>query len=101
MYRGFYWYRSGVTKSMKSFLKDIYVFSKKFVNLKKDDVILDIGANDGTLLRYFNKNITIGCEPAKNLTSSLKNCKYIIRDFWDKKHFFKIIKKQKLKKKQK
>ena len=99
MYRGFYWYRSGVTKSMKSFLKDIYVFSKKFVNLKKDDVILDIGANDGTLLRYFNKNITIGCEPAKNLTSSLKkNCKYVIRNFWDKKHFFKIIKKQKLKK---
>ena len=51
-------------------------------------MILDIGANDGTLLKNFNreKYITVGCEPAKNLKKDLvKNCKYSINDFWDKK----------------
>ena len=50
-------------------LKDIYHSSLKHVNLKKNDVILDIGANDGTLLRFYkNKSIKpIGFEPATNL----------------------------------
>ena len=47
MYKKFYWYRSGVTKTMRDGLKDIYKSSLKYVNLRKDDVILDIGANDG------------------------------------------------------
>ena len=35
---------------------------------------MDIGANDGTLLKYFKKDkmITIGCEPANNLQKELK-----------------------------
>ena len=41
---------------------------------KTGDVILDIGANDGTFLKNFKKDkiITIGCEPAKNLKNELK-----------------------------
>ena len=73
MYKRFYWYRSGVTKIMRRALKDIYYSSLKYIKLKKNDVVLDIGANDGTLLKYFGKNIkTIGCEPANNLISKLK-----------------------------
>ena len=99
MYRRYYWYRSGVTNSMKLFLKDIYKFSKKFVSLKKNDVILDIGANDGTLLSYYKNNITVGCEPAKNLTKFLKNnCNYVIDNFWSKIHYDKLQQKHKLKK---
>merc|ERR1711991_396413 len=52
MYRRFYWYKSGVTKIMKNALKNIYDESLKHIKLKKNDVILDIGANDGTLLKY-------------------------------------------------
>ena len=77
MYKKFYWYRSGFTTTMRNALKDIYMASLKYIKLKKNDVVLDIGANDGTLLKYYsNKNIkTIGCEPAKNLVSKLKkNC---------------------------
>tara|TARA_Y100001970_G_C14148135_1_gene811040 strand:+ start:216 stop:1430 length:1215 start_codon:yes stop_codon:yes gene_type:complete len=100
MYRRFYWYRSGVTQTMKIALKDIYNSIIKLKILKKDDVILDIGANDGTLLKYFKKKfITIGCEPAKNLTSDLKkNCKFILNDFWSYKKYLKISKKNNLKK---
>jgi hypothetical protein len=56
MYRKFYWYRSGITKTMKDALKDIYLAVKKMSILKKGDAVLDIGANDGTLLKYFKKD---------------------------------------------
>ena len=72
MYRRFYWYKSGVTKTMRDGLKNLFEASLNYVNLNKNDCILDIGANDGTLLKYYKKYITIGCEPAKNLTHSLK-----------------------------
>ena len=55
MYRRFYWYKSGVTKIMKDALKNIYSESLKHINLKKSDVVLDIGANDGTLLKYYKR----------------------------------------------
>ena len=57
MYKRFYWYRSGVTKTMAQGLQNIYTESLKNVKLKKNDVILDIGANDGTLLSYYKKKI--------------------------------------------
>tara|TARA_B100001250_G_scaffold332733_1_gene298238 strand:+ start:2406 stop:3614 length:1209 start_codon:yes stop_codon:yes gene_type:complete len=101
MYKKFYWYKSGITSTMRKQLKDIYKSSIKHVKLLKDDVVLDIGANDGTLLRYFkNKKIkTIGCEPAKNLEKELKkNCNFILKDFWSKKKLDKLILKKKLKK---
>ena len=100
MYKRFYWYRSGVTSTMKKALKDIYNSIIKLKILKRNDVILDIGANDGTLLKYFNNNYkTVGCEPAKNLTNELKkNCQYTINNFWNYKNFLNISKKYKLKK---
>ncbi len=60
---------------------------------------MDIGANDGTLLKFFkSKNIsTIGCEPANNLKTELKkNCNYMINNFWSKQELFKILNKKKL-----
>jgi len=100
MYKKFYWYRSGVTKTMRDGLKNIYKSSLKYVNLSKNDVILDIGANDGTLLKYYNKRFnTIGCEPAKNLAKNLKkNCNYILNDFWSYDKLKKILTKKKLNK---
>ena len=100
MYKKFYWYKSGVTKTMRDGLKDIYKSSLKYVNLNKNDVILDIGANDGTLLKYYNKKFkTIGCEPAKNLVNELKkNCSHVLNDFWSYKGLDNILKKKGLKK---
>ena len=101
MYKQFYWYRSGITSTMKNALKDIFLTVKKMSILNKGDTVLDIGANDGSLLKYFKKEkyITIGCEPAKNLTKFLrKNCKYILKNFWNSKDLMKIIKRKKIRK---
>ena len=94
MYKRFYWYRSGVTKTMKLGLQNIFKESLKYIKLKRKDVILDIGANDGTLLRYYKKKkfVTIGCEPARNLHNSLKkNCSFALNDFWSKEKLNKIL----------
>ena len=101
MYKKFYWYRSGVTNTMKYALKDIFLEVKKMSLLKKGDTILDIGANDGTLLKYFKNDgyTTIGCEPAKNLTNELKkNSNYVIDNFWNYKYLRNILNKHKLNK---
>ena len=101
MYKKFYWYRSGVTNTMKVALKDIFLNIKKMSIMKKGDTILDIGANDGTLLKYFKNEgfTTIGCEPAKNLTKELmRNSKFVINNFWNFKYLNNILKKNKLKK---
>ena len=93
MYKKFYWYKSGITKTMRDGLKELYNDIKKNCKIKPGDVILDIGANDGTLLKYFKKDniITIGCEPANNLKSELKkNCHYSINDFWHTKHLKRV-----------
>ena len=101
MYKKFYWYRSGVTNTMKIALKDIFLNIKKMSIMKSGDTILDIGANDGTLLKYFKNEgfTTIGCEPAKNLTKELmRNSKFVINNFWNFKYLNNILKKNKLKK---
>ena len=92
MYKRFYWYRSGVTKTMREGLKDIFNDSLKYTKITKKDLVLDIGANDGTLLKYYkNKSITLGCEPAKNLQKELKkNCHYRMENFWSFKEFLKV-----------
>ena len=55
MYKRFYWYRSGVTKTMNLGLKNIFKESLKYIKMSSNDVVLDIGANDGTLLSYYKK----------------------------------------------
>ena len=86
MYTGYYWYRSGVTKTMIDQLKEISLIAKKYTKNIDKPTILDIGANDGTYLKNFSKNKyhTIGVEPAKNMAQSLKkNCSLSINDFWN------------------
>ena len=86
---------------MRMGLKELFIDCVKIAKLKKDDVVLDIGANDGTLLNYFKKKKikTVGCEPAKNLTKELKkNCNFLINNFWSKKELFKVLNKKKIEK---
>jgi len=101
IYKRFYWYKSGVTKTMRDGLFNIYKESLKHVVMNKNDVVLDIGANDGTLLSYYKskKFKTIGCEPAKNLIKTLKkNCHFLFNDFWSFKKLNNILKRKKLNK---
>jgi len=85
MYSGHYWYRSGLNDVIKNDLKEIVEIARKMIDLKEEDAVLDIGANDGTLLSFYPKNVKkIGCEPARNLIEEMrKHCDIVISDFWD------------------
>jgi len=66
-----YWYKSGVSNTMRAALADITEKASKFSGLDRGDSVLDIGCNDGTLLRsYAVEGIRrTGFEPAENLFS--------------------------------
>ena len=93
-----YWYRSGTNKTMTDQLKQIVDTVPFWVDLKKNDVVLDIGCNDGTLLKnykQFNKIYRIGIDPATNIAKEgKKNCEAHSVSFFNKKIFFKLSKKK-------
>ncbi|MAF99533.1 MAG: hypothetical protein CMH61_02875 [Nanoarchaeota archaeon] len=93
LYKGFYWYKSGVTDTMKAALRDITKSAERF-NLKSNDIVLDIGSNDGTMLRTYQVPglITVGVEPAKNLAEEgRQGITHFINDFWNIQSYNKTI----------
>jgi NDP-4-keto-2,6-dideoxyhexose 3-C-methyltransferase len=68
MYRN-YWYRSGINQTMTDELAGIADNAARVANLQAGDYVIDIGANDGTLLRGYKIAglNTVGFEPARNL----------------------------------
>jgi hypothetical protein len=72
---GKYWYRSGINQTMTNELENIVDSVMKYHSIKKDDIWIDIGCNDGTLLSFVPKNIyRIGVDPADNsFTEESKN----------------------------
>lgn len=94
LYSRFYWYRSGVTDTMKKALRDITEKAEKMFSLKEGDVVLDIGSNDGTLLRTYTVPglVLAGVEPADNLAEEgKKGLNYFIHDFWSYKAYDEIV----------
>lgn len=95
LYARYYWYRSGVTDTMRVALRDITAQIESMVTLKPGDVVLDIGANDGTMLAtYTAPDIRrVGCEPANNLIELLrKNTPYVMHDFWSYERYMELAK---------
>jgi hypothetical protein len=56
MYGKTYGYRTGLNASMVNHIKNKTNYLKKKANIKENDLIIDIGSNDGTTLGFFNKN---------------------------------------------
>lgn len=86
LYARHYWYRSGTTDTMRAALADVVRAASARVTLRPGDVVLDIGSNDGTLLRQYPSHLCrVGVEPATNLTT-LENYEsqglLCVRDFW-------------------
>jgi len=80
-----YFYKSGINKMMTENLKEIIEQAKKMVRLEPNDIVIDIGCNDGTLLKnYQNLNVrAVGFDPAKNMAQfSRKTGAKIIVDFF-------------------
>jgi len=68
MYDQNYGYRTGINKTMTSHVKDIVKEVYRNLNiLKKNDLVLDIASNDGTLLNFYNNDVLkIGVDPLVN-----------------------------------
>lgn len=72
-----YWYRSGINETMKAELADVV---KKAVlmagGIDRSDVVVDIGANDGTLLACYasptGTPVRVAYEPALSLNDALR-----------------------------
>lgn len=90
LYGEHYWYRSGVNQTMQDELADITAKIEKIVRLKAGDFVLDIGCNDGTLLRSYRTSglKLIGMDPAVNLVPLAKEgTTKIINDFFNRSAF--------------
>ena len=90
-----YWYQSKLNKKIVNNLQDIVNEVKKEVSLEEGDCVLDIGANDGTLLSFYEDIpvCRVGCDPAKSIQEDLKkHSEYQINDLFHKSGWDKITK---------
>jgi NDP-4-keto-2,6-dideoxyhexose 3-C-methyltransferase len=85
LYTQRYGYRSGINTTMRNELKRIVESSIEKINSGKNITALDIGANDGTLLSFYDKKVLrIAVEPIKKF--SLEYRKYaniVVNDFFN------------------
>ena len=68
-----YWYASGTNATMTRQLADIVNAVSNWVRLNEGDVVLDIGCNDGTLLRQYpaeTRLTRVGIDPAVNMAEA-------------------------------
>ena len=80
-----YWYKSSVNQTMRDALADVTKAAKRLTRLSAGDLVLDIGCNDGTLLRSYGiPGLTlVGFEPARNLLAEASvGTSTIINDFF-------------------
>ncbi len=85
-----YWYKSGINQSMRDALADITRNIERRVKFVKGDIALDIGCNDGTLLRSYQTSglVLSGFEPAVNLIPEARvGTQEIINDFFSATSF--------------
>ncbi len=89
-----YPYTSSTTKILRENFIDLYNDTKKIVNLKKNDLVIDIGSNDGNLLSNFKTNHKVlGVTPEKIGKIAIKKGIPTIIDYFNKKISSKIVKK--------
>ena len=80
MFTNNYPYRSSMSKTMQdSFYKLSVEIKKKF----KPKKLLEIGSNDGALIKNFHKDQAIGVEPCRNLAQITKKMGYsTYNNYW-------------------
>jgi hypothetical protein len=83
-----YWYHSGTNKTMTDELHGIVKSICSQVNLKDNDIWVDIGCNDGTLLGAVTCD-TIGFDPAtNNCQKAYKKANTIVNDYFNSNAYY-------------
>ncbi len=89
-----YPYTSSTTKILRDNFANLYKDTKKIVELKKNDLIIDIGSNDGNLLSNFkNNHKVLGVTPEKIGNIAIKKGIPTIIDYFNNKTVKKILNK--------
>ena len=84
-----YWYRSGINETMRAELDSIVEVGLREVSVYPQDLVVDVGANDGYLLRQYPAHrahwaaTRIAFEPARNLQDACsKACEVLIPHYF-------------------
>jgi hypothetical protein len=91
-----YGYRTGINQTLTSHVKNIVINLQKKINIKKNDAVLDVASNDGTLLNFYNRNvIKFGIDPVLNkYRDQYININYKISNFFSLKKISNIFNKK-------
>jgi NDP-4-keto-2,6-dideoxyhexose 3-C-methyltransferase len=89
LYTDHYGYRSGINDTIQADLKDIVANATAMVEVGDGDYVIDIGANDGTLLADYPKGpVRVGYEPVTKLAKvAEKKADKVFNDYFAAKHF--------------
>jgi len=84
-----YFYRSSTNETMIKDLKNVVSRVQDYVDLKANDIVVDIGANDCTMIQWFSESLKrIAVEPAKNIDwSHVAPSIQIVNDFFPSPKF--------------
>ncbi len=88
-----YFYRSAVSDTMRADLFEVVQDVTSRVSLEEGDYVLDIGANDCTMLSYFPDNLNRrGIEPAENIDwSNVAEDINIVNDYFSRDSVSKAV----------
>ena len=84
-----YFYRSATNDTMRKDLRELVDQVLEISNPKSKDIIVDIGANDCTMLNFYEEKFNlVGFEPAKNIKflDKGKNIK-LVNNYFNSKNF--------------
>ena len=97
LYSERYGYKSGINQTMKKELKEIVEKSIDSVGKKGNLTVVDIGANDGTLISFYPKKyFKVAVEPIKKLAKEAKTfSNKVVNDFFNHESFIKTVGKNK------
>lgn len=97
LYNDNYGYYSGINNTIREDLKDIVVSAASMVDLIENDIVIDIGSNDGTLLKNYPKELArIGFDPVRKFAEFYKDEDNLlfINDYFSKEALLRAYKDQ-------
>lgn len=88
LYEHGYGYQSGISNTMRSHLRSYHDELMGKVELREGDVVLDIGSNDATFLKFYPQGVVrVGIDPTGSQFSSFYTDEVLIPDYFSERIF--------------